>query len=128
MLTGDNPGSARAVAGRLGIDEVHARVLPADKAAAVQALRKDGGTVAMVGDGINDAPALAQADVGIAMGSGTDVSIEAADVTLMRGDLDRVVDALQHFEQFGEVCPMDWEKGDDAMKPNHEGVSGYLSK
>ena len=95
MLTGDNLGSATAVAKALGIDDVRAQVLPGDKAAAVQALRKAGAVVAMVGDGINDAPALAAADVGMAMASGTDVAMQTAGITLMRGDLALVAQALQ---------------------------------
>ncbi|MEO8058850.1 MAG: heavy metal translocating P-type ATPase [Burkholderiales bacterium] len=94
MLSGDNAGSAAAVAKALGIGQFRAEVLPADKAEAVRALRATGAVVAMVGDGINDAPALAAADVGIAMSSGTDVAMETAGITLMRGDLGLVADAL----------------------------------
>jgi Cu+-exporting ATPase len=86
MLTGDNRAAAQAVAARLGIDEVRAEILPADKAEAVAELRRAESRVAMVGDGVNDAPALAAADLGVAMGSGTDVAMHAAGVTLMRPD------------------------------------------
>lgn len=93
MLTGDNRATAEAVARRLGIDEVKAEVLPAEKGDVVATLRRQGRTVAMAGDGVNDAPALAAADVGIAMGTGTDVAIESAGVTLLRGDLGGIVEA-----------------------------------
>ena len=93
MLTGDNERTARAVASTLGIDEVIAGVLPDQKRAVIQRLQKDGRVVAMAGDGINDAPALAEATVGIAMGTGTDVAIESAGVTLVKGDLRAIVRA-----------------------------------
>lgn len=94
MVTGDNLRTARAVAAEAGIDEVHAQVLPEGKAGKVQELRAGGAVVGMVGDGINDAPALAAADVGIAIGTGTDVAMETADITLLRGDLNGVGDAI----------------------------------
>ena len=94
LVTGDNAGSAARVAQMLGIDEVRAQVLPKDKAAAVAAYKEGGRRVAMVGDGINDAPALAAADLGIAMGSGTDIAMHAAGVTLMRGDPRLVAEAI----------------------------------
>ena len=93
MMTGDNRTTAEAVARRLGIDDVEAEVLPQDKAAVVERLRKAGRVVAMAGDGVNDAPALAAADVGIAMGAGADVAIESAGVTLLKGDLQGIVRA-----------------------------------
>jgi len=93
MLTGDNRTTAEAVARRLGIDEVEAEVLPDQKSAVVARFKREGRVVAMAGDGVNDAPALAAADVGIAMGSGTDVAIESAGVTLLKGDLTGIVRA-----------------------------------
>ncbi|MDT8344794.1 MAG: heavy metal translocating P-type ATPase, partial [Thermohalobaculum sp.] len=93
MATGDNARTAQAVAGRLGIDEIRADVLPADKARIIKELQAEGRKVAMAGDGVNDAPALAQADVGIAMGTGADVAIESAGLTLVKGDLTGIVRA-----------------------------------
>jgi heavy metal translocating P-type ATPase len=99
MLTGDNRVTAEAVARRLGVDRVEAEVLPDDKADVVQRLRDEGRVVAMAGDGVNDAPALASADVGIAMGTGTDVAIESAGVTLLNGELTGIVRARQLSEK-----------------------------
>ena len=95
MLTGDNEKTARTVAEKLGIDEFHAGVRPEDKHERIKALRAEGRKVAMAGDGINDAPALAEADVGIAMGTGTDVAIESSGVTLVKGDLRGIVKAIE---------------------------------
>jgi Cu+-exporting ATPase len=94
LLTGDNAGAAQTAATALGIQRVFSEVLPQDKAAQVQALKDGGHTVAMVGDGVNDAPALAAADIGIAMGTGSDVALHTAGITLMRGDPARVADAI----------------------------------
>ncbi|WP_280496318.1 heavy metal translocating P-type ATPase [Nocardia farcinica] len=95
MVTGDNAAAARTVADQVGIDEVIAEVMPEEKVAAVRRLQEQGRVVAMVGDGVNDAAALAQADLGLAMGTGTDVAIEASDLTLVRGDLRAAVDAIR---------------------------------
>jgi len=94
MLTGDNARTAAAVALELGVDRVESEVLPQDKVNVIRALQAEGKTVAMVGDGINDAPALVQADVGMAMGTGTDVAMESADITLMRGNIGGVLTAF----------------------------------
>jgi Cu+-exporting ATPase len=95
MLSGDSRATAQAVAAQLGIQEVIAEVLPEQKAEQIKALQARGRVVAMAGDGINDAPALAQADVGIAMGTGTDIAIESAGVTLVKGDLRAIVKAIR---------------------------------
>ena len=95
LLTGDNEAAARGVAEQVGIDDVIAEVLPADKVEVIRSLQADGKVVAMVGDGVNDAAALALADLGVAMGTGTDVAIEASDLTLVRGDLRVAGDAIR---------------------------------
>jgi Cu+-exporting ATPase len=95
LLTGDNEAAARAIANQLGIEQIHAELLPGEKAAAIEKLQREGAVVAMVGDGVNDAPALAQADLGLAIGTGTDVAIEASDLTLVSGDLRAAADAIR---------------------------------
>jgi P-type Cu+ transporter len=95
MLTGDNESAASAIAHEVGVTSFHARVLPADKVSRIAAIQSTGESVAMIGDGINDAPALAQADLGIAMGTGTDAAMEAADITIVGGDLQRVPTAIR---------------------------------
>ncbi|KPC59087.1 carbonate dehydratase, partial [Streptomyces sp. NRRL F-6602] len=95
LLTGDNRAAAESVARQVGIDQVIAEVMPEDKAEVVKGLQAEGRTVAMVGDGVNDAAALAQADLGLAMGTGTDAAIEAGDLTLVRGDLRVAADAVR---------------------------------
>lgn len=95
MLTGDNEETARAIAAQAGIDRFFARVLPEEKAEKIKALQSEGKIVAMAGDGINDAPALVQADIGIAMGSGTDIAMESAGMTLLKGDISRILQALR---------------------------------
>ena len=95
LLTGDNAATARTVAAAVGIDEVISAVLPSQKAEVVRGLQDDGRVVAMVGDGVNDAPALAQADLGLAIGTGTDMAIEASDITLVSGDLRSAADAIR---------------------------------
>ena len=95
MLTGDHKNTALAIAKEIGIDDVTAEVLPEDKLKKIQALQAQGRIVAMAGDGVNDAPALAQADVGIAMGTGTDVAIETAGITLLHGDISKLVKAIR---------------------------------
>ncbi len=95
MITGDNAGTAKAIAKQAGIEKVIAEVLPGDKAKEIELLKEAGEIVAMVGDGINDAPALAASDIGIAIGAGTDIAIEASDITLVRNDLMAIVDAIR---------------------------------
>jgi Cu+-exporting ATPase len=95
MITGDNKTTAQAIAKQVGIENIFAEVLPQDKASKIKELQTKGWKVAMVGDGINDAPALTQADVGIAMGSGTDIAMESGNVIIMKNDLNDVITAIK---------------------------------
>lgn len=95
MLTGDNQGAAKEIANKTGIDQYKAEVLPKDKLEYIKDLQLKGFKVAMIGDGINDSPALSQADIGIAMGHGTDIAIESADITLVKGDLEKITASLK---------------------------------
>ena len=95
MLTGDNQKTAKYIASLVGIDEVVAEVLPSGKVATIKELQKAGRVVAMMGDGVNDAPSLAQADVGVAMGTGSDSAIESADITLLHGDIEKLISAIK---------------------------------
>ncbi|KXA93148.1 hypothetical protein AKJ65_06570, partial [candidate division MSBL1 archaeon SCGC-AAA259E19] len=109
MITGDNPRTANAIAEKTGITRVLAEVLPDEKADEIRSLQKEGKRVAMVGDGINDAPALTQADVGIAIGTGTDIAIESGEVVLVRGELSGVVSAVELSRKtFGKIKQNLW--------------------